>query len=197
MDNLFGLPALDARVCKNIRATARRLSRSCTIPGMGVDDIAQDLFLDIWRRRHAFDPTKGSFPTFADRVIANRVATLTSPTMRQRAERALVWLDEPISGDDADTLAATVADPAAPTEHDLAMLLDVRRFVARLSPALRQCCEILLAPKLCDAAAEVGLHRSSVYENIQRLRAVTNAAGLKEYVVAPRHFSGRSGKCHV
>ena len=197
MEHFSGVAALDARTRAHVQTTARRLARSGSLPGMDADDIGQDLFLDLWRRRHAFDPARASFPTFADRVIANRVATLTSPTMRQRAERALVWLDEPISGDDADTLAATVADPAAPTEHDLAMLLDVRRFVARLSPALRQCCEILLAPKLCDAAAEVGLHRSSVYENIQRLRAVTNAAGLKEYVVAPRHFSGRSGKCHV
>ena len=78
MDKLFGLPALDARVCKNIRATARRLSRSCTIPGMGVDDIAQDLFLDIWRRRHAFDPTKGSFPTFVGQDARGRPCALVS-----------------------------------------------------------------------------------------------------------------------
>ena len=195
MDDYFGLAALDGRIWRNIRTSARRLCGTCTIPGMHADDIAQDLFLDLWRRRHAYDPIKGTFPTFADRIITNRVATLACPTARLKAERRQVWLDAPIDDDGADTLADTVADPATPTEDGLALLLDMRRFVAGLTPTLRRCAEILLAQNIRLAAASAGLHHSTVYEHAQRLRATAEAAGLKTYVTPPRHHAARAGMC--
>ena len=99
---------------------------------MDAEDIEQDLFLDLWRRRESFDPERASFATFADRIIAPRVATLTSPTARLRAERRQVCIDEPLEDDLGQTLADVLADPMAPGELDHGLALDLRRFVAGL-----------------------------------------------------------------
>jgi len=191
MEQFTRAAALDARTRAFIRNTAQRLARTGNLPGMDADDIEQDLFLDLWRRRGAFDPTKASFPTFVDRVVAHRVATLTYPTARLKAERRHAWIDAPIEEDDgAATLADTLADPTAPTDISHGLALDMRRFVEGLTPALRRCCEILLVPNLKEAAAIAGLHRSSVYENMHRLRRMAAHAGLQEYLGATPTFCG-------
>ena len=192
MEQTTGNAALDARIRNHIHTTAKRLARCGSVPVMDAQDIEQDLFLDLWHRRHAYDPTRASFRTFADRVIANRVATLACPTERLKAERQLVWLDQPID-DEQHTLADTLADPDAPSDQDHGLTLDVKRFVAGLSPAMRRCCAILLAPNVAAASATAGIHRSSVYENAQRLRKLAVAAGLQEYVIPPRHIRAPAG----
>lgn len=187
--------AMAPRTLKHIRNTARRLAHSRSVPGMDAEDIEQDLFLDLWHRRGAFDPTKATFATFADRVIAHRVATLTSPTACRKAERQQVALDDFVDGDDQQTLADTLADPAALGEVGQAITLDMKRFIASLPPALQRCCTILMTPNRRDASMEAGIHRSSVYESAHRLRKLAEAAGLKEYISAPRHFGSRAGRC--
>lgn len=196
MEQTTGIAELDARTLKHIRTTARRLHRTGSLPGMDADDIAHDLILDLWRRRGAFDPARASFRTFANRIIAHRVATLTSPTARLAAERSMRWLDAPLGDDDGATLADTLADSTAPADADAlyGQTLDVRRFVAGLSPALKRCCAILLAPNVVEAAAAAGMHRSSVYENAHRLKTLAAAAGLKNYLSGPRHLAKPAGR---
>lgn len=199
MEQTTGGAALDTRVLQHIRNTARRLAGAHAAPGMDAQDIEQNLILDLWRRRAAFDASRASFRTFADRVVAHRVAELTRTTARAAAEGAMLSLSLPL--DDEEEGGATLAD-ALPDPRSLADLdeqhglsLDVRRFTQHLTPALQRCCSILLAPNVADAAAEAGLHRSSVYENLHRLRSLATAAGLHDYVRAPRHFVEPASKC--
>ena len=187
--------AMAPRTLKHIRNTARRLARSRSVPGMDAEDIEQDLFLDLWHRRGAFDPTKATFATFADRIIAHRVATLTSPTACRKAERQQVALDDYVDDDAQQTLADTLADPSALSDVDQALSLDMKRFIAGLPPALQRCCTILLTPNRREASTQAGVHRSSVYESAHRLRKLAEAAGLREYIPAPRHFEDRAGRC--
>ena len=184
MGKTNGGVGLDARTLMHIRSTARRIARTGSLPSMDVEDIEQDLILDLWQRRGAFDPCRATFRTFADRIVAHRVATLTRPTTRLRAERELASLDAPIGGDDEGTLADALADPDTATDIDAhdGLKLDVRRFVAGLTPAQRRCCDILLAPDVREATARAGLHHSSVYENARRLKKLAEAAGLKDYL---------------
>src|SRR5687767_8785286 len=96
---------LDAHTLRHIRSTARRIARTGSLPSMDAEDIEQDLILDLWQRRGAFDPRRATFRTFADRIVAHRVATLTHPTTRLSAERESVSLDAPLDGDGDRTLA--------------------------------------------------------------------------------------------
>jgi len=187
--------AMAPRTLKHIHNTARRLARCRNVPGMDAEDIEQDLFLDLWHRRGAFDAAKATFATYADRIIAHRVATLTSPTSRRKSERQQVALDDYVDGNEQQTLADTLADPAALSEVDQALTIDMKRFIAGLPPALQRCCTILLTPNRREASMEAGIHRSSVYESAHRLRKLAEAAGLREYISTPRHFEHRAGRC--
>ena len=186
---------LAPRILQHIRSTARRLARTGRLPGMDAEDIAQDLFLDLWRRCPAFDPSRASFATFADRVIAHRAASLTAPTQQTQAERRQVGIDDPVDGPDGCTLADILADPTAPGELEHGLALDLRRFVESLSPALQRCCAIMAAPNIRLAAAQAGTHRSSLYENARRLRQRAEQAGLRIYLAGPRQISTSAGRC--
>ena len=108
------------------------------------------------------------------------MATLTSPTSRRKAERQPVALDDYVDDDEQQTLADTLADPAALSEVDQALTIDMKRFIAGLPTALQRCCTILLTPNRREASMEAGIHRSSVYESAHRLRKPAEAAGLRE-----------------
>ena len=68
-------PICDARsrVSRNISYRSKRLARSGAVPGMDAEDIKQDLRLHLYRRDGSFDPSRGEYDTFADRVLANRI----------------------------------------------------------------------------------------------------------------------------
>ncbi len=186
---------LAPRTLKHIRSTAKRVARSGRIRGMDAEDIAQDLFLDLWRRSPAFDPSRASFPTFADRIIAHRAASLTAQTQRAQIERREIRIDDPVEGADGCTLADILPDAAAPDELDHGLSLDLRRFIESLSPALQRCCAILAEPNIRSAAAQAGSHRSSLYENARRLRRRAEEAGLRIYLAGPRQISTPAGRC--
>jgi RNA polymerase sigma factor (sigma-70 family) len=186
---------LAPRTLKHIRSTAKRLARSGRIHGMDAEDIAQDLFLDLWRRCPAFDPSRASFSTFADRIIAHRAASLTAPTQRTEMERRQIRIDDPVEGPDGCTLADTLPDTTVRGELDHGLSLDLRRFIESLSPALQRCCAILAEPNIRSAAAQAGTHRSSLYENARRLRRRAEQAGLRIYLAGPRQMSTPAGRC--
>jgi RNA polymerase sigma factor (sigma-70 family) len=194
----------NTRVSRNIRIRAERLARSGSVPGMDAGDIAQDLRLDLIERAPRYDPDRASFETFADRVIANRIATLAAPTARIRAERRMRDLHGPCGvsheGEGlplADTLpesgglhAAEKADP------DVAFGLrrDVGRLLAVLPPACRQVAVALSEMSPTEAARALGLNRCTIYARLASIRAAALALGLEDYVRGPRHFATPAGK---
>lgn len=183
---------VDVRVVSTIRYHARRLARSRVVPSMELADLEQDIVLDLLHRTRWFDPARGSFPTFADRIIGNRVASLTAPTLRLKTERGMISLDEPApAGDDDEpcTLGELLsddarlhADPGCSFEDAHWLRHDVRGFVASLTPALQRCAEILASEHIAVSARAAGLHRSTVYESASRLREKARRAGLDVYL---------------
>ena len=186
--------ALAPRTFKHIRRTAKRVAASHRIFGMDADDVAQELFLDLWRRCPAFDPGRSSFPTFADRIIAHRVASMMAPTLRIRIEWQQVRLDDQVEGLDGCTLGDILPDPAALGDLDYGLALDLRRFLDGLSPALQRCCVILAEPNVRSAAAQANTHHSSIYERARRVRKLAENAGLRVYLNGPRQNADGVGR---
>ena len=81
-----------------------------------------------------------------------------------------------------------------PDRFDVGLALDVRRFVAALTPGLRRYCAILIEPNISEAARIAGLRRSAVYESVARLRVLAAASGLEDYLVPPRQIGSPVGK---
>lgn len=192
MDTLNRYAGLPARTIKRIRYLASKLSRQNAVPGMDREDFEQDLVLDLLRRIGRHDPGRASLETFAEHVIDNRVATLTRPCARLRAERELVSIDCPPSSSDSDVGPDQQPDDSLiigngdvdpyDIESGLSLRIDVERFVGKLTPALRLCAEIMANGNVAEGASKAGLHRSTIYERLAHLRAEAAALGLREYL---------------
>jgi RNA polymerase sigma-70 factor, ECF subfamily len=204
MERSHHLTDANSRVSRNIRIRAERLARSGSVPGMGAEDIAQDLRLDLIERAPRHDPARASFETFADRVAANRIATLAAPTARLRAERGMRDLHGPGGASDggeglplAETLPESAALHAAErAEPDVAYGLrrDVGRLLAALPPACRQVAVALSEMSATEAARALGLNRCTIYARLAAIRTAALALGLEDYVRGPRHFAAPAGK---
>ena len=70
-------------------------------------------------------------------------------------------------------------------EHDAALRHDLGRFVAMLPPAFKRCCAVLANGSIGEAVRREGLHRSSHYEAVCRLRRKAREAGLRDYLGDP------------
>ncbi|MGB6538541.1 MAG: hypothetical protein WBF58_21570 [Xanthobacteraceae bacterium] len=175
---------IDRRVLSNIRFNAHRLARGRTIPGMEVEDYEQDLLADLLHRSGSFNPNRASFITFADRVVAHRSSSLATPTLRLKAEREAGSLDAPINDDEGNeqTLLDHLPDSALDSAESAAIRFDVDRFVQSLSPLLVETCRLLLDESISAGARAAGIHRSTAYERVARLREQALARGLRIYV---------------
>jgi DNA-directed RNA polymerase specialized sigma24 family protein len=181
-----------SRVSRNIMVRAARLARCGAVPGMTAEDIAQDLREHLWRRDRAFDLTRGSYDTFADRVIANRIATLASPTERLRSERRWISFDTPTQQtDDGEplTLSETLAEadgldgPSAwPADEGIGLVHDVERLRGALTPNCRAMADVLIDLTPTEAAHALGVHRSTIYARLAAIRSAAVAIGLEVYL---------------
>jgi len=167
------------RAIEFIRYYARQLTRHRAVPGMELEDYEQDLMTDLLARERHFDPTRASYPTFADRVIRHRVATLIQSGLRARR------LEDQGSGAGVTEPSETQAGSSACacwTEEACSLCLDLERFIGQLPARLRRCCGWLLAENRRAAAAELGLHHSSLYEAARDLKQHAIEAGLQLYL---------------
>lgn len=189
MDDTTDWPShLDAGLLTHIRRRAARLHRDGAVPGMDRGDLEQELLLDLWRRRHRHDPARSPFGAFARMLTAHRAASLAEPTARRAAERDAVSLDAPPRGGNGDgTLADLITGDASPfaREEEVVLGIDVRRFVAGLTPAMQRCCVGLAHGSAAAAAAAAGLHRSSAHETLRRVRRRAAASGLGDHLGLP------------
>ena len=191
MEQLRQLTDLTSRISRNISIRAARLARSGAVPHMDLEDIEQELRLDLIRRAGNFDPAKASFDTFADRVLANRVSSLASPTRALCAERAMQSLDAPV-GDDGGEGGLTLSDVLPETSaldpvdvfsltHGPGLRGDVGRLLAALCPASRRVAIAVSHLSVAEAARALGLHRSTVYERLAAIRQTAVTLGLAAY----------------
>ena len=168
------------RAVQFVRYHARQLARHRAVPGMELEDYEQDLITDLIAREPRFDATRAAYPTFADRIIRNRVSTLIQAGLRMRRIEdhgpRLHARTEP--GDRRRTPSVGTCW----TEDWCSLCLDLERFVGQLPVRLRRCCEWLLAENRRAAAAALGLHHSSLYEAAHDLKRHAIEAGLHLYL---------------
>jgi hypothetical protein len=168
------------RAIEFIRYHARQLARHRAVPGMELEDYEQDLITDLLVRERSFDARRASYPTFADRVIRHRVATLIQAGLRMRRienQEPRAVGTEPDLETQADSCSC-----AGWTEERCSLCLDLERFIGQLPARLRRCCKWLLADNRRAAAAALGLHRSSLYEAAHDLKRHAIEAGLHLYL---------------
>lgn len=171
MEQLNRYDGVHPRAVQFVRHHARQLARSAPFPGMDVEDYEQDLLADLIERSKSFDPGRATYPTFADRVIRHRAGRLKSRAASRSAEAQAIPLD-----DENVLELASEDDEAAP------LRLDLERFIQALPVRLRRCCVWLASDNRVEAAATLGLHRSTLYEAARDLRLRAIETGLDLYL---------------
>lgn len=78
----------DATTMRTVRCLAKRLARKPGFRATALDeaDIRQELLLHIWLRRDAYDPARGAWSTFVDRICRNKAARLIEHHSAQRRD---------------------------------------------------------------------------------------------------------------
>jgi len=138
-------------------------------PG-GAEDIAQEVFLALWRDPARFDPSRGSLRTFLLALVHNRsIDMYRSEDSRRRRQDRFGATPEPRSGVD-DTVVA--ADQAAQVRASLDELPSDQRVAIDLAyfghHSYREVAQILEQPE--------GTVKSRIRQGLQTLRSTPRFA---------------------
>ena len=153
------------------RLAAVRAATIVTLHGLPTDsrrDLEQEALLELWRKHQAYDPRRGSWRTFSERVVANR---MTSLVRAMRSERSGQFREEPIEN------LLGLAAPNIRTD----LRADVSRVLAGLSPFDRNVALCLIGHSAIETTQCLGVSRATVYRAIGRLRAAFTEAGLSPW----------------
>jgi RNA polymerase sigma factor (sigma-70 family) len=153
------------------RIAAVRAATIATVYGLPTDsrrDLEQEALLELWRKHQAYDPRRGSWRTFSERVVANR---MTSLVRAMRSERSGQFREESIEN------LLGLAAPNIRTD----LRADVSRVLAGLSPFDRNVALCLIGHSAIETTQCLGVSRATVYRAIGRLRTAFTEAGLSPW----------------
>ena len=188
---------IDPRIVACVRHHASRIR--CSLLGMQVEDVEQELMLHIHRRLPQFDPCRSSIRTFTDRIARNCIANLAEAAYAQKRGSGFEILASDamaFNGDDGSSPIGSDQEAVLDTEHQvgfapeafLNLRIDLWRAFDRLPPTLRTCLLGLFDNTVSAAARRAGVSRATTYSRIAALRERLRAAGLHDYVADPDTF---------
>ena len=129
------------------------------------NELEQEGLLELWRKRTAYDQQRGSWLTFDETVVTNKMISL-GRTMG--SERAGGLRGEPIEN---------LHGLAAPIDN-YELRADVLCVLARVSTFDRNVALSLMDHSAMETGQRLRVSRATVYGAIQRLRAAFTAAGF-------------------
>ncbi len=193
LENCF--EGIDDYAVRLIRHKAGQLARRSDFSGSDRQDIEQELVLDLLRRLPDYRPDRAQRSTFIARVIEHKVATLLEARGREKRGGRVRSrsLSDKVRDDEGEAieLADTIREqdyfrrtgqqpPRGADQCDLCM--DVQTVLARLSPGRRRLCALLQTMSVAAASRELGIPRGTLYEDIRKLRAIFEDAGLRRFL---------------
>jgi len=193
LENCF--TGLDDYAVRLIRHKARQLVRRPDFSESDRQDIEQELVLDLLRRLPKYRPERAQRSTFIARVIEHKIASLLHDRRAQkrgggRRTRSLsdegtdddgkaVELGDTVSED--DYFRRTGAQPLC-AAHACDLCMDVEAIVAHLPPRLRKLCHLLKSMPMADAARELSVPRTTLYDDVGKVREIFEDAGLQRFL---------------
>jgi len=190
----------DAYVNDLIHHKARQVAQQSGFNKSDVEDIEQDLRLELLDRCASFDASRASFHTFAARVVDGKIAKLirhrnAAPRDPRREQCSLQ--DEIVDGDGRVVNRSETISPAddyrrpsaeMPEHERVGLRCDLESLMASQTPRQRRLCQLLRTMRLADAARILRVPRTTLHDDILKIRQRFEAAGLREYLVARPSF---------
>jgi len=187
--------ALDAYAEACIRHKAHQLVGQAGFTADDVEDLEQELAIHLFEQLPKFDPTRGAFSTFVDRVLTHKAADILDARFAARRDCRIqvgslddtVRLREggevPIMDLDLEDAMHVQRGISVPSPYDEAeRSIDLERAMAGLTPEQRDLCRRLMTATIAEISAATGVPRPTLYDRLRQIRAAFERAGLREYV---------------
>jgi len=179
-------PVVDARFDQSYPASnqiaavlSAKTAALYRLPAEDTLDLRQEALFELWRKAPAFDARRSCWRTFAERIVANRLASV----MRNRRSVRSGW------GKQIALAELEIADPVGHAQLDLQA--DVQRVLADVAPFDQKVAASLVNYSADETCHRLGVSRSTVYRAIGRLRIAFTEAGLSPGT-PPRAIDGGS-----
>jgi DNA-directed RNA polymerase specialized sigma24 family protein len=137
------------------------------LPAHFRQDLQQEALVELWRKRNVFDDARGSWRTFAEKVIANRLRSSLRVLRR-----------EPAGPFFAVTIQILNSTPKPRGNPDLE--ISIAQVLCRVAKFDRDVAESLMVRSAVETAGRLNVSRATIYRAIERLRFAFIAAGFGE-----------------
>ena len=186
---------LDAKTVKRIWSKAVQLSKQEGFRADEWPDLQQELVVHVLEQLPKYDPRRGKRDHFLASVISHKATDmLRIRRAKQRGYQVeVVSLHEqvPAAGGEQVLVEDLAADDALQiqlglsgrlTEEQIHCRVDVQRVEATLTVKQRDICRRLRVSSITEVAAELGMPRTTLCDEIRRIRRVFREAGLHVYL---------------
>jgi RNA polymerase sigma factor (sigma-70 family) len=152
------------------------------LKGLEFDDLLQECLFHWYLHRSSYREEKGaSIKTYMAKILKNKLQLILREQQadKRKAIHEAKSLDEPV-GDDETTLADLIADEKLLAGD--AIRLDVEAVLLTMTPLQQEVCKLLAQEYPVKRVAELlGKPRSTIRDEIQRIRDIFSRKGLKDY----------------
>ncbi|MBW7925961.1 MAG: sigma-70 family RNA polymerase sigma factor [Burkholderiaceae bacterium] len=152
---------------------ARKVARTMRLSDVDREDVEQDILLVLLERRRFFDPARGAWSSFADRVARQAAQGVADDIGAERRVRG-GSLDQPTANDGSATLGELMEDhlQGPDSEQALQLSLALAGFVAGLPDELALVARLSLLEDgdLAEAQRRSGLSTSEFYRRLREVR---------------------------
>jgi DNA-directed RNA polymerase specialized sigma24 family protein len=171
---------------------ARKVARTMRLSDVDREDVEQDILLVLLERRRFFDPVRGAWSSFADRVARQAAQGVADEIGADRRIRG-GSLDQPAGSDGSTTLGELIEAGCRPDrdlEHELQLALALAKFIAELPDELAIVARLSLFEDgdLAEAQRSSGLSTSEFYRRLREVRYRLVCLGIV------RHRFGRTSE---
>ncbi len=157
----------------------------------GFDDLLQECLTQWFLAKDKYNPSiEASKKTFMAKVVKNRLLDIVKDHERFRRKDAhkTASLDEPLSDEeDAPTLLDLLSDDekhATSFRVHAELKIEISRTFQKLTPKQQELCQLLGEKGLSikEASEILQTPRSSIYEEIKRIKDIFQKENLQEYL---------------
>jgi RNA polymerase sigma factor (sigma-70 family) len=152
------------------------------IKGLDFDDLLQECLFHWYLNRGSYRQGKGaSAKTYMAKVLKNQLQLMLREQQADKRKiiHEAISLEVPV-GEGETTLADLIADNQSPADDSIR--LDVEAIVRTLTPLQREVCNLLAQEYSVKRVAELlGKPRSTIRDEIKRIREIFSQRGLKDY----------------
>jgi RNA polymerase sigma-70 factor (ECF subfamily) len=140
--------------------------------------LEQDLVLAILQSLNQFDPEQGHLNVFITTVVERRVATILRERRAKKRDGGVVRS----LGGRKDDQSTDPIDPRSGHERQVDFANDLAEALARLPEELRDLAELLKRQSLSEVSRDLGVPRTTLQRQKNRLRQCFEDAGLHIYL---------------